>query len=81
MGMKERTVEVLVSHPHGERWVPLGEWIRVGPGPRPLLGPTAARLAGSNKGLPLRVIPLRYRNTALSRLLISVGLLRDPWGR
>ncbi len=77
--MSERAIEVLLSHPHGDRWILLSQWIRVGPGPRPLLRPSAARLAVSEESLPLRVIPLRYRNTAFSRFLVSVGFLRNPW--
>ena len=38
-------VLVLVAHPFGDLWVPLEEWMRIGPGPRPLVRPTAAKNA------------------------------------
>lgn len=72
-------VLVTLAHPHGDVEVPLGEWMRTGPGERPLLRPVHARRRSTGEPLPLRVIPFIYRNTALARLLIRIGLLRDPW--
>lgn len=69
---------VEIDHPHGSIEVPLSEWIRTGPGPRPYLRPTAARRVDGAK-LGLGAIPLRYRNSWLSRRLIAWGLLEDPW--
>lgn len=77
--MIQGNIEILLDHPHGKQWVPLDAWICEGPGGRDLLRPSAARLAGSEQSLPLGVVPLRYRNSSLSRLLISVGLLQNPW--
>ncbi len=77
--MDAQPFEVLLIHPHGELWLPLKDWIHEGPGPRQLLHPVAARMADTHERLPLRIIPFRYRNTRLSRILISVGLLRNPW--
>lgn len=71
-------VEVLLDHPHGSIWVPLEEWMRVGPGERPLLQPSAARRE-SGEALPLSVVPLRYRNTRWSRWLVATGWLERPW--
>jgi hypothetical protein len=72
---------VTVTHPHGTLEVPLTEWMRTGPGGRPMMGPVAARRASTGQRLSLRVIPLAYRNTGLARLLIRAGLLRSPWDR
>ena len=60
-----------LDHPHGRVAVTLREWMDVGPGTRPLLRPTVV--------LPRSVIPFRYRNTRLTRALIRLGWLRDPW--
>ena len=70
---------VTVAHPFGDVEVPLDTWIARGPGPRPLVRPVSARSKGSGERLPLSVIPLQYRNNGLSRTLIAMGLLRDPW--
>jgi hypothetical protein len=76
-----RTADILVSiaHPHGELELPLAEWMRVGPGPRELVRPIAARSAATGQPLPLSVVPLAYRNDRLSRTLIRLGLLKNPW--
>jgi hypothetical protein len=70
---------VLVAHPHGDLWVPLAEWMRIGPGPRILLRPVAAKLATTGELLPLTVIPLQYWNNYMSRALIRVGVITNPW--
>jgi hypothetical protein len=69
---------VTIAHPHGDIEVSLGEWMRLGPGERPLVRPIAVR---KKTGEPLSIsdIPLRYRNTALSRALIKAGLIENPW--
>lgn len=77
-------IEVAVDHPMvgGPVWMPLRAWIALGPGPEPCVrrvGPVAARRRGSSEPLPLRVVPLRFRNNRLSNLLVSLGFLRDPW--
>lgn len=71
---------VTVLHPWAEAEMPLDMWMQTGPPKaRPGVGPVRARRAGTSEPLPLRVIPLRYRNTSWSRLLIWVGVLSDPW--
>jgi hypothetical protein len=77
--LSDDDVLVVVDHPHGRIEVPLKEWKRVGPGPRPFLTPLAAIRREPRATLPLSVIPLRYRNTRLSRLLIRLGVLTNPW--
>jgi hypothetical protein len=72
-------VVVTLLHPHGSIDVTLVEWIATGPGARDRVRPVAARDRKSGRQLPLTVIPLRYRNTALSRVLIRLRLLADPW--
>jgi len=73
-----RREHVTIAHPHGEIEVSLSEWIRFGPGERPLARPIAARKS-SGERLSMRAVPLRYRNTKLSRALIKAGLLENPW--
>jgi hypothetical protein len=73
---------VTIDHPFGTVEATLAEWIERGPGPRPLVRPTAARSALTGESLPLAVIPLRYRNDAESRRLIATGKLEPPpWHR
>lgn len=72
--------ELLLEHPHGQLWVPVMEWIKNGPGARQLLSPSKARTSSTDEEFPVSyVVPLRYRNSRISRFLISLGLLRDPW--
>ncbi len=68
-----------IDHPHGSFELPLSEWIQRGPGPRDLLRPRAVRDRQTGKPLPLRVVPLRYRNNRTSRALVRLGLIRAPW--
>jgi hypothetical protein len=72
-------IMVTVAHPFGDVEVPLEMWIAQGPGPRPLVRPVSARSKRSGQKLSLSVIPLQYRNNGVSRALIAMGLLRDPW--
>ena len=78
---KINTSQIIVTleHPHGKIEVELEEWIRVGPGQRELLQPISVYQKDSMKELPVRVIPLRYRNNVISRFLIRLGILSDPW--
>jgi hypothetical protein len=70
---------VILEHPYGRVEVSLEEWISTGPGERPLIQPIAAKSKESGRPLPLSVIPLQFRNNRLSRALIALGVLRDPW--
>lgn len=72
-------IEVLVAHPYADIWVPLAEWIRIGPGPRPFVHPVAARHARAGADLPMEVIPVRYRNDQETRELIERGVIENPW--
>lgn len=72
-------VIVTVAHPYQDIDVPLRVWMRIGPGPRYLVHPTAAKHRGTGAPLPLTVIPLRYRNDLESRRLIQEGKLENPW--
>lgn len=74
-------VEVRVDHPYGEMWIPLATWIEHGPGDRPHLRPVAAREAGSGAALPISVVPFRFRNTVLTRLLVRLRVMPEPWPR
>ncbi|HEX6682758.1 MAG TPA: hypothetical protein VF062_08185 [Candidatus Limnocylindrales bacterium] len=53
---------VVIAHPFGDLEVPLTEWMRIGPGPRPGVRPVSASSRTSGKPLPLSVIPAAYRN-------------------
>lgn len=72
-------VIVTIDHPFGRIEPTLAEWMRKGPGPRKLLRPTAARSRSTGEPLPLSVIPLAYRNDAVSRMLIAAGIIKSPW--
>lgn len=72
-------VIVTVGHPWGDVEVSLRTWIELGPGPRYLTRPVAAKQRDTNSPLPLAVIPLRYRNDEESRLFIQRGELENPW--
>jgi len=63
----------------GEGDVTLSDWLHDGPGSRPLLQPVEAQDKASGGNLPLSVIPFRYRNTWLSRMLIRLRIIQDPW--
>jgi hypothetical protein len=77
--VRPEDVLVIVSHPFGDIEITLAQWMAVGPGPRPLVRPVAARSRVSDEPLPLTVIPLRYRNDEQSRTAIRQGLVTDPW--
>ena len=70
---------VVVRHPHGDVETTLREWMKTGPGSRDLVAPVGALDAATGESLGLSVIPLRYRNNRLSRSLIRLGLLENPW--
>lgn len=72
-------IDVLIEHPHGDRRVPLEEWVRVGPGERRLLRPSGAVDRDTGQRLPVSVVPFRYRNTVLSRLFVRLRVLPPPW--
>ena len=73
-------IMVVIEHPFGTLQIPLDEWMKNGPGIRKYLSPSAARCKDGTP-LPLGVIPLRYRNNLWSRLLIGLGILKNPWER
>lgn len=77
--MSHSDVEVLLVHPHGALWIPLDEWIQIGPGKRSLLSPCSVRRSDTQEPLPLTRIPFRYRNNVLSRFFVSIRLLPSPW--
>jgi hypothetical protein len=72
-------VIVVVGHPFADVEVPLRQWIAQGPAAGPRVRPIAARSRKTGKPLPLRSVPLRYRNNTLSRTLILLRVLQDPW--
>ena len=70
-------VIVTVAHPGGDIEAPLPTWIQNGPGPRQLVTISKARRHDGST-VPLKEIPLQYRNTAESRRLQRLGLLPPP---
>ena len=74
-----KDIVVIIDHPHGRLEVPLEQWIEQGPGSRDLLRPVAAKSAKTGEPLPLTVIPMPYRNSPLTRLLVRMKLLKKPW--
>ena len=70
---------VTLFHPHGTITVPLLQWISTGPGGRWGLRPMAVYDSRTGRQLPLRTIPLQYRNTWYVRLLLFVGVIANPW--
>jgi len=69
---------VTIAHPSGDIDAPLDTWKEEGPGPRRFVRPVASKTV-DGRPLPLRAIPLQYRNTWLSRTLIRLGILENPW--
>ena len=60
--------------------IPIEEWLRHGPVACSSARPVQARIVPSGRPLPLHcVVPLRYRNSRLSRILIALHVLPDPW--
>ena len=76
--MNDDDILVTIAHNWGDTEVTLSHWIAHGPGPRWRVRPIAARDRRTGATLPLRTIPLMYRNTPFSRLLIRWGLLKKP---
>jgi len=72
-------IMLIIEHNWGKIETTLADWIENGPRERPLISPNAAYCVESGKPLPLHVIPLCYRNNGLSRFLIRLGLISDPW--
>jgi hypothetical protein len=73
-------VLLTISHPHGDVEVTMAEWFRIGPGPRQHVRPLSARSI-TGEPLSLSVIPFRYRNNAVSKLMIRLHIFQSPWGR
>ncbi len=73
-------VLVKIDHPWGgEAWLPLDEWKRLGPGPRPGISPEAAKNRLTGAPLPLSVIPFRYQNNRLYQFLLNRGMIEPTW--
>lgn len=72
---------VTLDHPYGVVEIKLNEWMILGPGPRFLLKPRSLKSIETKKRVSLNKIPLKYRNTFLSRLLIKLHLIPNPWNR
>lgn len=79
--MEPAEVVVTLSHPHGEIETTLDEWMKTGPGPRPLICPVKAGQALTGEPMSLGVVPFRYRNNTWTRLLIRLHMMNDPWKR
>jgi len=73
-------VLVTVAHPWGDVEVPLEDWIRIGPGPRPYVAIVAARRRSTGESVAMDEIPLEYHNNPEARRRQRQGLLPCPWG-
>jgi len=71
-------IYVVYTHPWKDSKVSLQTWIQRGPGRRKLMSIVAAYCEDGTE-LPLSVVPWKYRNTLLQRVLIFLKLLSDPW--
>lgn len=69
---------VIVYHPWGTLEVSLEDWVQFGPGKRQRLRPSVIKCADGTE-LSINRLPLKYRNTWFSRLLIRIKLLSAPW--
>lgn len=78
--MDHTGIRVVIDHPFGTLEMPLADWMRQGPGPRPLLRPVRCHTADGTP-LPLSAIPLPYRNDPESWRAILDGRCEDPWNR
>ena len=72
---------VTLDHPHGIVEIKLNEWMILGPGSGLLLKPKSLKSTASKKKVSLKTIPLKYRNSFISRLLIKLHLIPNPWNR
>ena len=57
---------VTVDHPFGRVEVPLAEWIRIGPGPRPKVQICSARRRSTGEAIPLDEIDDPWRRDPLT---------------
>lgn len=78
-GYEVDELSVTICHPFEDMLLPLSEWIARGPGSRPFLHPGQLIVEATGEKISVRRLPLRYRNTTFSRLLIVLRLLDDPW--
>ena len=74
-----KEISVIVADPQGDIETSLETWMRNGPGPRRFVTVVRVICKDTGEELPLSTIPLRYRNSPLSRRLIEAGILENPW--
>lgn len=74
-----KNINVIISHPHGDIEASIDTWLQNGPGIRKYVTVTSVICVETKEKLSPSVIPLRYRNNRLSRFLIFIGLLQNPW--
>lgn len=80
MSQKYNTEDIVVilDHPHGKVDVPLTEWIEKGPAFRKYLRPVGAKTK-DGVILSIEVVPFRYRNNLVSRLMCSLRFIKKSW--
>jgi len=79
MKNKRDDILLIIEHPFGTIEMSLEEWLKTGAGSRKLLKPYKVKDKLTGKQLPLGTIPLKYRNNSLSRFLIKLGIIENPW--
>lgn len=77
--LNHEEIIIIISHNFGEVETTLENWIKFGPSSRKLLKPLKVKNKLTDKELPLKIIPLKYRNNKLSRFLIKLRFIKNPW--
>lgn len=77
--LNNKEIIIVMVHNFGEIETTLEDWIKFGPGSRKLLKPHKVKDKSTGKELPLKIIPLKYRNNKLSRFLIKLGFIKNSW--
>lgn len=70
---------VTLDHPYGKVELTLKEWSILGPDAEHNLTPSSLKEKKTEKKMPLKLIPFKYRNSFLSRLLMRFHLIPNPW--
>ena len=80
VGAKKEIEDIVVqiNHPNGDIRQQLQDWIETGPGPIRKLRPIRA-YDRNGQEIGMQRIPFRYRNSFLSRCMIRIGLIKNPW--
>ena len=70
---------VAIDHPHGLMLIDLSDWIRLGPGDRPLIRPLYLQVKDTGQRISIRRLPWRLRNTFIFRVAVKLRIAKTPW--